>query len=120
MSYIKTLRDEIEKLNRQLIFLDKEIEEYEALEALDTTELEDMLQALVREESRLGFAKTYTTPGFYKKMKIQNVLSSRMFKEHEARASNPDYGYNYEEDPYDDLSGGFGYGRATNPRRYGR
>jgi hypothetical protein len=42
------------------------------------------------------------------------------------RTPNPDYGYNYEEDPYDDLSGGFGYARMTNPghrhhrRGYGR
>ena len=42
------------------------------------------------------------------------------------RTSNPDYGYNYEEDPYDDAAGGFGYGRVMNPghrhhrRGYGR
>jgi hypothetical protein len=42
------------------------------------------------------------------------------------RTPNPGYGYNYEEDPYDDLSGGFGYARMTNPghrhhrRGYGR
>ena len=42
------------------------------------------------------------------------------------RTPNPSYGYNYEEDPYDDLSGGFGYARMTNPghrhhrRGYGR
>ena len=31
------------------------------------------------------------------------------------RVMNPDYGYNYEEDPYDDAAGGFGYGRVMNP-----
>ena len=42
------------------------------------------------------------------------------------RSENPGYGYNYEEDPYDDLSGGYGYGRVMNPghlhhrRGYGR
>jgi hypothetical protein len=47
-------------------------------------------------------------------------------KIYSGRISNPDYGYNYEEDPYDDSSGGFGYGRVMNPghrhhrRGYGR
>ena len=46
--------------------------------------------------------------------------------EDDGRTSNPGYGYNYEADPYDDLSGGFGYARMTNPghrhhrRGYGR
>jgi hypothetical protein len=44
----------------------------------------------------------------------------------DGRTPNPGYGYNYEADPYDDLSGGFGYARMTNPghrhhrRGYGR
>ena len=35
------------------------------------------------------------------------------------RFENPGYGYNYEEDPYDDAAGGFGYGRVTNPHHLG-
>jgi hypothetical protein len=86
---IKSIQANIKELKRQISFLEGEIAEYEDLEALSTDELEDMLQALVLEEIKMGFHRTHKTPNFYKKLKLQNVLSERFAAP--SRAPNPGY-----------------------------
>ena len=87
---IKLIQANIKELKRQISFLEGEISEYEDLETLSTDELEDMLQSLVSEEIKMGFYRTHKTPNFYKKLKLQIVLSERFAASR--RAPNPGYG----------------------------
>lgn len=86
---IKLIQDNIKELKRQISFLEGEIAEYEHLDTMSTDELEDMLQSLVNEEIKMGFYKTHNTPNYYKKIKIQNVLSERW----SAPSRTPNSGY---------------------------
>ena len=83
--------------------------------------LEEAIARLPRDERREFLAQ-------HPEFSAQNEEIDLGYDEEDddGRTPNPGYGYNYEEDPYDDAAGGFGYGRVMNPghrhhrRGYGR
>ncbi len=67
---------QVKKIEGEIVRLQAELEDYRVLSAMDDSELVILLNSLVREELKNGFSVDKNDWG--RKMRVQNVLSSRL------------------------------------------
>ncbi len=67
---------QVKKIEGEIVRLQAELEDYRVLSAMDDSSLVILLNSLVREELKNGFSVDKNDWG--RKMRVQNVLSSRL------------------------------------------